>query len=527
MCHKVWGEVSDTCTCLYFLQLSGLPSSFIADAQAIKASIVARADDPARPLTSLRRHAVAPTSTHDRGEAESTEAHLRHVACTSMLRVSADLATRLAPLYIEVQTQVQVRAARVEGGVRGVVRSCRLQAAKASAAAARAAGASAGKAGVSLPYEAMTTTLSIARGDFADALSAVGLDGSGRFRAALAAELQFRLAARLTAGAGGSRLDGSTGPARIAPASRSLQSSLLDRDDVRDPKRHRPSGASFSTAAEGGFTAARSNPPNEPALQFGGGESATPQHRLVKDSLTDQHARRAWDELDDAEPDVSSAIGTSSLLIQSHSQPSPLRILAPLCPELAEAASGQLERCSTPPDLPCQRQSTRNPFQSPAPHGPLRERRVITEGLLAGAAVCYQSPEPQSSSTVPFGSGSACGAVMSDVADGIGAALAPMPPVQLPPTVPRPVTAPSLWPALDPSAARLAFDLRARDDAPVAGDLGAMAGEKSAFGLQAAVSAQPKVTAHTGISAVTDIPTVDALGHQMSADWVRALDGLL
>lgn len=92
-------------------QLSGLPSSFIADAQAIKASIVARADDPARPLTSLRRHAAAPTSMHDGGEAESTEVHLRHVECTALLRVSADLATRLAPLYIEVQTQVQVRAA--------------------------------------------------------------------------------------------------------------------------------------------------------------------------------------------------------------------------------------------------------------------------------------------------------------------------------------------------------------------------------------------------------------------------------
>lgn len=95
---------------LRFSQLSGLPASFIEDAQAIKAHIVARAVDPARPLTSMRRlgdAAPAPLRTGT-AAADDTEARLRHDACVEMLRVSADLATRLSPLYAEVHAQVQV-----------------------------------------------------------------------------------------------------------------------------------------------------------------------------------------------------------------------------------------------------------------------------------------------------------------------------------------------------------------------------------------------------------------------------------
>lgn len=57
------------------------------------------------------------------------------------------------------------------------------QAAKANAAVSHAAGgSSAAKAGISLPLDEMMATLCLARGEFAVALQAVGLDGSGRFR---------------------------------------------------------------------------------------------------------------------------------------------------------------------------------------------------------------------------------------------------------------------------------------------------------------------------------------------------------
>ena len=86
--------------------MCGLPLAFIKDAQAIKAHIIARAVDPARPLTSLRRLNVEGSG------AVSSPVNDKQLHCrdkyVQMLRVSADLATRLAPLFIEVQIQTQV-----------------------------------------------------------------------------------------------------------------------------------------------------------------------------------------------------------------------------------------------------------------------------------------------------------------------------------------------------------------------------------------------------------------------------------
>lgn len=93
------------------LQLGGLPASFIADAQAIKAHIVSRAVDPARPLTSIRRLGDGVPGAPFSGAEDDSESRLRHDACVEMLRASADLATRLSPLYAEVHAQVQVSGA--------------------------------------------------------------------------------------------------------------------------------------------------------------------------------------------------------------------------------------------------------------------------------------------------------------------------------------------------------------------------------------------------------------------------------
>lgn len=110
-----------------------------------------------------------------------------------MLRVSADLASRLAPLYIEVQSQVLVSCCLLHcTTIIACIFSLNFQAAKANAAVSHAAGgSSAAKAGISLPLDEMMATLCLARGEFAVALQAVGLDGSGRFRDVLNIEALY------------------------------------------------------------------------------------------------------------------------------------------------------------------------------------------------------------------------------------------------------------------------------------------------------------------------------------------------
>jgi hypothetical protein len=116
VCSYAISSGSTPHTCDYGIalaQMCGLPASLIADAHSIKAHIVARATDPTRPLTSIRRqqHTQQQPQMALCDVLKDEAAVSQHMACVSMLRVAADMATRLAPLYIEVQLQLQVSEA--------------------------------------------------------------------------------------------------------------------------------------------------------------------------------------------------------------------------------------------------------------------------------------------------------------------------------------------------------------------------------------------------------------------------------
>lgn len=363
------------------------------------------------------------------------------------------------------------------------------QAAKASAAQACIPGtAPAVRAGISIPFEDMTATLSIARGEFAGVLAAAGLDGSGRFRSTLCIEALFRKPANALRSlpSASARLPEAGHQLQLAPAHPLQHHAVAAAQQM--PPEHPPLQAAMRQQRPPlRFQQVASPPPPTDTDTAAAVSSADLKRRRGSRSIFED----ASPTRGEAVAPVDETFSESLVVVDAVVPPSESSLLhAP-----SNGGAGAYAECAGD-DPGSWLRSTRSPFQSPRP---FRTARALADRPAHGDEHSTTPKRGSTLSNVPqVGSpllqsppvAAVCAEASAGSANAVGNAAAPQ---QLALTVPRPDTSHSerLRPP-SPCASRIVDD----DSVPVEGPVCA---------ASLAPSSMPRV----------------------SAAWASALEGLM